>query len=115
MKAACAKSRKLLECLADQRDKRIDHRSTHPQHVLIDAALMEDAANRGVVQVELLGDRADRPLLGQMQAEDLRLALRRDHRATSSRSSTSSSSKSPRPVISSSRRLGRDLGTTEIS
>lgn len=47
-----------------------------------DTGLRQHAAHGEVVYVQLPGERADRPVFGVVEPQDLRLELARDHRHT---------------------------------
>ncbi len=85
VQARGAKAWVLRERVDDERTVRIDHRGAHDLGRHLDPGVAQCATHRGVMHAQLAGDRADRPVLGVVQAHDLRLDAARDH---SSRSAT---------------------------
>jgi hypothetical protein len=67
--------RVLPKRLDDEGDVGIDHRRPRRDEPVLQSGLCEHAPDGGVMMTELGGDRAGLPLLGVMQAEDLRLAI----------------------------------------
>src|SRR5688572_18687384 len=67
------------ERVLDERNIRIDHRRTRTLSRDRNASLSEHTTDRGVVYAELARQCADRPALGVMEPQDLRLELARDH------------------------------------
>ena len=97
---ARAQARVFLQLLDDEHDERICHRWPRRERLWLDARLQQDALHGRMVHAELIGNRADAPLLCVKEAEDFGLRFLWDHGATSrtqwgaarqSRSSTSSS------------------------
>ena len=84
VEATRAKPRILLELLDDERHERVDHRRPRRDDLRVDAGVPQHALHGRVVQAELAGDGADRPLLAVIEAHDLRLRLLGDHRLASS-------------------------------
>ena len=94
--------------LVDERDVRIEHASVGPGGAGLGAEAAEHARDRVEVDAELRRDRSALPVLGEVQAADLRLDLQTDgHRVTSQRASCRRSRKSPRPRTSRRRRRPR--------
>ena len=79
MEATRPQRRVARQDLEHERQVRIDHRGTHDLRHDRHARLREHAAHRGVMQLQLAGERAHGPVLGVMEAQDLRLERARDH------------------------------------
>ncbi len=77
--AAGGQRREFLQRLADQRQIGVDRRRPRRRADPGQAGLRQHAAHHAVVDVQLPGDGADRPLLGVVVAQDLRLDVRRRH------------------------------------
>ncbi len=80
---ARAQPRVFLELLDDERQKRIRHRWPWCHRGYLDASLLKHALDRGVMDTELPGDRAHRPLLCMEQPQYVGFRLLGDHRPTS--------------------------------
>ena len=66
----------------DQRHEGVCHRATRGLFGARDSRLRQHAAHGVMVNADLPAERADRPVLGAVQAQDLRLELARHHRRT---------------------------------
>jgi hypothetical protein len=77
--------RVLPQLLDDEGHGRVHHRRPRGDHLGVDARLSKHALNRGVMEAELRGDGANRPLFAVVEAHDLRLGLVGDHRHPRSR------------------------------
>ena len=63
------------QCLADEGHEGIELRAPVPPHMPRHPVVGQNAADRDVMDAELVCDRADLPLLGVMEAQDLRARL----------------------------------------
>jgi len=96
-----AQARVLLERLAHEVLVRVELGRPHRPRAPREAVTLDGQADGVVVDAQLGGDRADRPVLGEEEAPNARVQLDVDHRATSKSRSWRRSRKSPMPVISS--------------
>ncbi len=79
IETAGGQRRECFQRLADERQIGVDPRGTRRSPKSRQAGLGQHAPHDAVVDVQLTGDGADRPLLGVIEAQDLGLDVRRCH------------------------------------